>query len=109
MSYLSLVVALINLARRHPEIFARLWAAIQDGYQASLDAIDIFKSEFPGVPVPRDGENDTLCTEEVELASEISKLGHRSFGGNIKKVVAWVLAHPEMLTYVKYIIETFGK
>jgi hypothetical protein len=111
MSYLSLLLALINLATQHPEIFARVWAAVLDGYQAVMDGVEIFKSEFSDVPVPRDLE-DTLNPHEVAAEQKFAALvvgqGHRAFGvGDFRKVVKWLLDNKQYLAYVQHIIDTF--
>lgn len=94
MNYLSIVLALIAFATKNPELFARLWAAITDAYQASLDMIDQFKSELPDMPVPREMD-DTLSVEEAEaeakLAGAIAACGTRVFTGQgFKKIIAFL-------------------
>lgn len=94
MSYLSIVLALIAFATKNPELFSRLWAAITDAYQASLDMIDTFKAELPDMPLPREAE-DTCSVEEMDaeerLGGLVSGSGTRAFTGqNFKKIVAFL-------------------
>jgi hypothetical protein len=99
VSYLSIITALITLATQNPQVFARFWAAVTDAYQASLDMIEVIKSEFADMPVPRDMDDETLSPEvmakEAELDALIAGQGVRAFGGGkLGKIVAFLKTNP---------------